>query len=390
MNSLEQENINLKRKLQLIVSKAERNRDILMTFQEYELRLLACEQLSDLLDLILIGLKEYFRLDAVNLILFDPDQAAQQLMGSYSPPQPAMLRFTEAHDTLSRLYGSGLKPVLSLPKETLRNFAFPEQEQIKSYALLPLIHKNALIGSIHLGSNDPQRYGDDVATEYVTHLAAVLSNSLTNSISRGKMRLNNVTDLETGVTNRSAFDNELLKELSRANRSHYPLSFLFIRLDHFDQFKHNFGASAGGRLLRIAVDHIQKQLRLTDLIARYAEGQFAVLLPTCLSNRASQLADTIRHQLSNQNFSPTPGSPFELTLSIGVSTCPPQKNQIDNFQEVAKRLTSCAEKAVDQARQQGGDKVIYIPFNNPEIEVGGEERRPGKLEQIGVARASLE
>jgi len=363
MNPLEQENRSLKRTLHLLVSKAERNRGILQTFQDIELRLLSCDSLADLLDMLLITLREYFRLDAVNLVLFDPEETARNLVLNYQPPTSGSLRFTPIYTPLKQLYPGGDRCWLGAPDDAMRGFAFAPDETIRSCALLPLVRHNVIIGSLHLGSSDIGRYTPNVATDYISHLALIIGVCIENCVSQETLRRLSIVDMLTKVNNRRSFDQELQREIARSSRTQTPLSCLFIDLDHFKRINDTHGHQAGDQVLRQCAQRIHAQLRQTDLIARYGGEEFAVLLPGCLAQRAIEVAEEIRTSIGDMALSTEEGQPIVVTLSIGVSTSLPRPHAAGINESLAKEIVAAADKGVYQAKRNGRNRVVYIPMN---------------------------
>ena len=367
--SLERENQELKRTLRLMLSKAERNESILSNFFEVELRLLSCTRLSELLDLILIEFKEYFRLSNVNLILFDPEHAARSLLDSYVPPTPGnTLRFVQSQRLLKTIYPNQ-NMIIGPPSEELSREAFPVSEsKVASCALLPLIRENCLIGSLHLGSNDVSRYTEHVRYDYIQHLSSVISVCIENCINQENLRRLSSVDMLTKVHNRRSFDQEIVRELSRASRSSYPLTCLFLDLDHFKTVNDTYGHQAGDRVLRTVGMFLNKQLRKTDFISRYGGEEFAILLPNCNQQRAESVAETLRKKLSKLIFRDEDGQPFRMTTSIGISLCEPSHFSGLDLDELAYKLIQSADNAVYMSKHNGRDQISFKPFPNPEAD----------------------
>ena len=101
---LDAENIELKRALRLTAKKIEHNEKILNHFFDVELRLLACHKLSELLDLLLNHFKEIFRLSAVSIILFDPEQIALDLLEDIPDQNRRQIRLEPDQRLLRQLY----------------------------------------------------------------------------------------------------------------------------------------------------------------------------------------------------------------------------------------------------------------------------------------------
>jgi len=373
--SLERENRELKRSLRILASKAERNEAIVKSFFEMEIRLLSCTSLSELLDLILIEFREYFRLDAVNLILFDPEQAARSLLEDYVPPSPAnSLRFVENQRMLQSIYPDR-KLTVGEPDDQVKKAAFPASHYILSCALLPLERHNCLIGSLHLGSRDPNRYSSEMLYDYIKHLASVISICIENCINYENMKRMSIIDMLTKVNNRRSFEIEIQREISRASRSEYPLSCLFLDLDYFKLVNDKYGHITGDRVLRTVGGFLKQQQRKSDVVARYGGEEFAILLPNCNEQQAVQLAENLRNKFNALIFRSDQGEPFRMTTSVGVSTCHPASYKRDTFEKLSYSLISAADKAVYHSKAAGRDQVNYAatagsePPQKPQLEV---------------------
>ncbi|WP_286241046.1 GGDEF domain-containing protein [Neptuniibacter halophilus] len=367
-DELEKENQELKRTLRLLINKAERNESVLNSFFEVELRLLSCSRLSELLDLILVEFKSLFRLSHVNLILFDPEHAARTLLDDYVPPPPGnTLRFVQSQRLLKSIYPNQ-NMIIGTPREELRQEAFPVSESpVQSCALLPLIRQNCLIGSLHLGSHDASRYTEHVRYDYLQHLAQVISVCIENCINQENLHRLSSIDMLTKVHNRRSFEQEIVRELSRASRGNYALACLFIDLDHFKMVNDTFGHQTGDRVLRTVGLFLNKQLRKTDIVARYGGEEFAILLPNCDQERALEIADNLRQKLAGLVFRNEDAKPFRMTTSVGVSLCNPDKFPQAKLEDIAYQLIQAADKAVYNSKRNGRDRISFSPFSEQNI-----------------------
>src|SRR5262249_47472362 len=103
-----------------------------------------------------------------------------------------------------------------------------------------------------------------------------------------------LTDALTGLPNRRAWDEELDRELVRANRSRSPVCVALLDLDHFKQFNDLNGHPAGDTHLRDAAALWGERLRSTDMIARYGGEEFAVLLTATNARQSRELIEELR------------------------------------------------------------------------------------------------
>ncbi|WP_432474011.1 DUF484 family protein [Amphritea sp. HPY] len=363
MGPADKQNRELRRTLHLMTSKVERNEAILKSFFEMEIRLLDCSRLDQLLDLILVEFKEYFRLSAVHLILLDPEGAARDLLEQYTPPEPGhTLRFVNNQRLLNSIFPSPLLRVGEL-SPPLKKLAFPSSPFVLSSALLPLVRQNCLIGSLHLGSNDPGRYSEQFDYDYIGHLASVISVCIENCINQQNLKRLSIIDMLTKVHNRRAFDQEITKELSRSVRAKKNLSCLFVDLDYFKLVNDNYGHQVGDKVLSSIGKLLKSSLRKTDFIARYGGEEFAILLPDCSGEQACHIADTIRQKILHMVINSADGKPFRISASIGVSCCDTSKYDHNNIEKLAHHLLKSADIAVYEAKQSGRNRICFSPTN---------------------------
>ena len=125
-------------------------------------------------------------------------------------------------------------------------------------------------------------------------------------------------DFLTGLANRFHFEASLKREtaLSRQNKS--KLALLLLDLDKFKDINDNFGHAAGDAVLRGFAGFLQKNVRSTDVVARYGGDEFAILLPDSDAENSMALARRIVQQAANNIFE-YEGRLLNTTVSIGAA-----------------------------------------------------------------------
>ncbi len=121
-------------------------------------------------------------------------------------------------------------------------------------------------------------------------------------------------DQLTELPNRTLFAAKLAEGMRQSSRSGRVLALCVLDLDRFKQVNDSYGHKAGDELLTLAGERMQACLRSTDIVARLAGDEFAIIM-TNLGSRsdAFQPAQKIAHALSE---------PFEIqghVVEIGVS-----------------------------------------------------------------------
>lgn len=146
-------------------------------------------------------------------------------------------------------------------------------------------------------------------------------------------------DVLTGLPNRRAWDEELVKGLHRARRTGLPCAVAMIDLDHFKRFNDTFGHRRGDALLRVTAQALAARLRAGDLIARYGGEEFAVLLHGCDAGNAVKFFERLHR-----------AAPEGQTFSAGVT----ESDGREEDGEVVQR----ADDALYRAKAGGRNRTV--------------------------------
>src|SRR4051794_11032307 len=156
-----------------------------------------------------------------------------------------------------------------------------------------------------------------------------------------------VTDPLTRLMNRRGFEELIATELERARRSGRPLSLIIGDLDHFKQLNDGFGHGAGDRALEQLSLILNTAKRRIDTAARIGGEEFAVILPDSDQHAAYILAERMRREVRETFMY----EPYELTISLGVSTFPLHGGDADT-------LVASADDALYAAKALGRDRTM--------------------------------
>jgi diguanylate cyclase (GGDEF)-like protein len=344
----------LTRTLGELMEKATQNERILHNFQQFELELLAVSGLEALLDSLLCNSLRHFRLDAVELWLFDPERILRDLLPD-ELQQSVGLSWFEHDDELRALYPTQLNVRLTSPPP---NGLFPGRP-VRSAALLPLVRQGALVGSLHFGAFASQRFSTDKSTDFINHLSSVVAVCLENCANQERLHRLSLIDMLTRVENRRSFHLSMEREIARAVRQREPLTVMLGDLDHFKQINDNHGHQVGDRVLHAVAQEIAGMLRTTDHVCRYGGEEFALILPNCDRALGGEIAERIRSRIAEMRIASDSGIKVPTSLSIGV-TC--WIKPAASAAMVAERLIKCADDAVYSAKSAGRNRVEYLAF----------------------------
>ncbi len=358
--NLEDENLNLRRQLKAFVTQARVNEEKLQRFNEQELKLISATSLAELVTLILHHYPQTFQLDCITLHLYDPEYELLRIIenaGLMLEETPGLIIETEL-SALQDTFADIPRPRLGSYCEQEHRHYFPSPPQpVRSCALLPLIRRGELIGSLNLGSYQQERFLQGSGTDFLERLAAIVAICLENCANQQRLQQMGLTDPLTRIHNRRYFDQRLQEEVATVNRTGQPLSCMFIDIDHFKQINDTLGHQAGDQVLRELATLVNRMLRHNDVFCRYGGEEFVVLLPATAPDECHQLAERIRHLIEQHRFVLTPGDSLGVTISIGIS-CLETPHSSEVAAEPSTELLAAADQAVYRAKTQGRNRVI--------------------------------
>lgn len=345
-----------------LFQKAHDNEQILRRYQRFELKLLDTVDFSSLLELLLESSLEYFQLDAVELWLYDPQSTLQELQDEQS--QFPSLHFEPSLTTIQGFY-QGVPSVTLARMADLTDLTCLQGRAVESVALLPLIRHGVLVGSLHLGSSESDRFATDKSTDFINHLAAVVAVCVENVVNQERLQRLSMYDMLTRVKNRRAFQLALDSEIARSIRGGQRLALLFVDIDFFKKINDSYGHQAGDKTLKVIARYLASLLRKSDHVCRYGGEEFALILPDCSKHRAQEVAERIRKLVAALPIEYEQGSFLQLSLSIGVSSWQPKPEGQQLASEIiAECLVAAADRAVYVVKESGRNNHHYLPFEH--------------------------
>lgn len=160
-------------------------------------------------------------------------------------------------------------------------------------------------------------------------------------------------DALTGVPGRAGFDEALLREWERARGAQAPLSLLLIDIDYFRAYVDAYRAPQGDDRLKAIAAALQRAVfRPTDVVARYGDDEFAILLPAVHEAGARVVAARVRSQINTLAMPHRGGVGGIVTVSIGVAALTPDAEQ------PPQRLVDLCAQALEQAKHMGRDNIV--------------------------------
>jgi diguanylate cyclase (GGDEF)-like protein len=198
-----------------------------------------------------------------------------------------------------------------------------------------------------------------VATDFIEEQAAIIAICLENVINNERLKHLGLTDPLTGVHNRRYIESRLTEEIRRTQRHRHMLSCMYIDIDYFKQINDRHGHLLGDEVLCEVARRVKSELRLSDALGRFGGEEFIALLIDTDLTGARQVAERIRSSIAARPFALSNGETCHLTVSIGLSTLAPPKDE-QAIAAIAQGFLSQADAALYQAKDAGRNRVIFF------------------------------
>ena len=299
-----------------------------------------------------------YRLQHVSVVLCDPDHDIRHLLLAAGTPAESFdsLLMVESLTGFAPQYVALRQPWLGPYAACDHQLIFPGAAGIASVVMIPLTNRGKLIGSINLGSDDPERFTRHHAADFLAHLGVIASYCLDNTVNRARLLRSGFTDVLTGWHNRRYLQVRLREELARARRDGSHLVCLMLDVDHFKRINDTYGHAAGDTVLQELAQRIDAQVRASDVAARYGGEEFVILLPNTNNDSGKLLAERIRAAVSTEPYLLPGGATETMTASIGIAGVAPEPDA-DDLKTVGDALIARADVALYRAKSGGRDRV---------------------------------
>lgn len=159
------------------------------------------------------------------------------------------------------------------------------------------------------------------------------------------------TDQVTGLYNLEFLMGFLNQQLLFSNRHGLPVGVIIVDVDNFLQFNTELGTEAGDRVLQNIAQKLSTVVRSSDLVARYAGDQFAVVLPNSDLEGAKLVGEKLRSSIEILPIAGLNGHNLKVTISVGCA-------EFDKTRDInPETVLRDAKLALGRAKEKGRNCV---------------------------------
>ncbi len=175
------------------------------------------------------------------------------------------------------------------------------------------------------------------------------------------------TDLLTGLVSHRYFQDKLQEYFQNPDPDQ-QLALILLDIDYFKYYNESFGHLMGDKLLQIIAGFIRDTDTDNCIPARYAGGQFALLLQGYEQEAVLELAEKIIGKINEYHFYGEKYQPEgQITISCGIALYPQHAGN-------SKELQAYAEQALYKSRSMSRHNVELYFSVFDSIEITNDER----------------
>ena len=152
-------------------------------------------------------------------------------------------------------------------------------------------------------------------------------------------------DALTGVLNRHGLRDELARAAERGDERFFPVSIIFVDIDHFKRINDQHGHAVGDQVITQIADVICGAVQRDDLCARWGGEEFLLIFPGTKVGDARAIAERLRRSLHQSDWP----RGMHVTGSFGVAQASAGEDLVDGIRR--------ADEAMYSAKSQGRDRV---------------------------------
>lgn len=182
---------------------------------------------------------------------------------------------------------------------------------------------------------------------------AIHSSIKRKSIERKLFRQANY-DILTGLPNRGLFHEHLEKSLNSAKRWGHDQAIISLDINKLAEINDIHGREAGDDVLTELADRMVDLFRTSDVISRYGDDEFMILLDYRSENKkeSAELVGRKIIEATSRPFALSSGATVKIGVSVGIAVYPSE-----GYDSIS--ILSIADALLCSAKRQGPNSICF-------------------------------
>ncbi|MFK7795404.1 MAG: GGDEF domain-containing protein [Gammaproteobacteria bacterium] len=157
------------------------------------------------------------------------------------------------------------------------------------------------------------------------------------------------SDEETiGVANATLVEQLVTREAKLSHRERIPMSIVLIDIDRFQRISESTNFIVRDEILYNTMSVMRSNIRDTDLLFRYDNDTYCLILKGVTARNAFEISERIRKSIDNHRFTIANNKAAHITVSAGIS----ELLATDSIETIFERTNHAVQHAKKMGRNQ--------------------------------------
>jgi diguanylate cyclase (GGDEF)-like protein len=179
-------------------------------------------------------------------------------------------------------------------------------------------------------------------------ISSLLVHPLKSVIQQKSNSLLSSNDETTGVANTVLVEQLVTREAKLANRERVPLSLILMDIDRFKNISESINFIVRDEILYNVMKVMRTTIRDTDLLFRYDNDTYCLILKGVTAKNAFEISERIRNAIDSHKFKTANNKPAHITVSAGIS----ELLTTDSIESIFERTKNAVQHAKKMGRNQ--------------------------------------
>ena len=294
--------------------------------------------------------------DALTLILFDGSQKQWVIANVRTRHNHRYVVAKQLLDFHSSIAGKAIRDnavqdIEDLSKTSEPRFLLNEASlgiaRIGSFAAIPIASANKCYGALTLECREKNAYGAKEISS-ASQLTSVAGIAFELHEANEIIKEYVIVDESTGTASRKYFIQRLTEELQRADDDGSDVSLLLFAVSSLNDIAARYGKAGSDAAVAKVASILRSSIRSYDVIGRFDQSAFGVVLVKTTSNDAYLWAEKLRSAIASSVVS-LEQKTFSVTVTVGI--CGASEGMESN------ECIANATQVLEKAREAGGNIV---------------------------------
>jgi len=227
--------------------------------------------------------------------------------------------------------------------------------------VVPLLNDSDCIGTISLYAGSTIEYSQSqlaLLQAAAGLVAPLLSEVLSRRESTASSALIDPVTRAYRVSHLSISGSQLLDS---AKKNESPLSLICLEIRNYRQLVRLYGIGTGDSILRQVSSALQSELREMDVLVRFGQQGFVVLLPGVRKDQATRYAHRLQQQLRNMPSLAATVQPVTVDCQVGLAAYPDDGTTIFVLLQHAQISLAEHAKLATSPQSDSDDNIVEFP-----------------------------